>query len=42
VPFEWTACIGGRAEERYVWSEGHRWLQREVRATKGGERERRP
>lgn len=33
VPFEWAACIGGAVQERYVWAEGHRWLQREVRRT---------
>lgn len=31
VPFEWTACPGAQVEERYVWSRGYRYLQREVR-----------
>lgn len=31
VPFEWTVCPGGKVEERYVWSRGYRYLQREVR-----------
>lgn len=31
VPFEWTALVGGKAEERYVWSKDYRRLQREVR-----------
>jgi len=31
VPFEWRAVVGGQLEERYVWGEGCRWLQREVR-----------
>lgn len=31
VPFEWTPVVGGGVEERYVWSSGYRWLQREVR-----------
>lgn len=31
VPFEWSACPGGQVEERYVWSTGCRYLQREVR-----------
>lgn len=31
VPFEWSLMVGGSLEERYVWSTGYRWLQREVR-----------
>lgn len=31
VPFEWTPVVGGGLEERYVWSRGYRYLQREVR-----------
>lgn len=36
VPFEWTPCLGGRAEERYVWSPDYwRSLQHEVRPLVG-------
>jgi hypothetical protein len=31
VPFEWAPVTGGALEERYVWSAGCRYLQREVR-----------
>jgi hypothetical protein len=31
VPFEWRACVGGQVEERYVWADSWRRLQREVR-----------
>lgn len=31
VPFEWAPVVGGGLEERYVWSRGYRYLQREVR-----------
>lgn len=31
VPFEWAACPGGTAEERYVWGPGCRTLVREER-----------
>lgn len=31
VPFEWTPVVGGGLEERYVWADGWRRLQREVR-----------
>lgn len=30
VPMDWTPIPGG-LEERYVWSRGYRWLEREVR-----------
>lgn len=33
VPFEWAPVVGGGLEERYVWSRGYRYLQREVRRT---------
>lgn len=36
VPFEWRACVGGQVEERYVWAEGWRYLQREVRRIETG------
>lgn len=35
VPFEWAPVTGGGLEERYVWSRGYRYLQREVRPTAG-------
>jgi hypothetical protein len=31
VPFEWTPVVGGGLEQRYVWADGWRRLQREVR-----------
>lgn len=31
VPFEWRPCLGGATEERYVWANGYKRLQREVR-----------
>lgn len=31
VPFEWEPVVGGKLEERFVWSPTYRWLQREVR-----------
>lgn len=31
VPFEWSPVIGGGLEERYVWGQRHRTLQRELR-----------
>jgi hypothetical protein len=31
VPFEWRPVVGGQVEERYVWADGYRRLQREVR-----------
>jgi hypothetical protein len=31
VPFEWTEYAGSGVEERYVWTDGWRRLQREVR-----------
>ena len=31
VPFDWQPCIGGRVEQRYVWADDSRWLQRQVR-----------
>lgn len=31
VPFEWAPVTGGGLEERYVWSRGYRYLQREIR-----------
>lgn len=37
VPFEWAPVVGGGLEERYVWSRGYRYLQREVRRVETGE-----
>ena len=31
IPFEWTANPGGQTEERYVWRDNWRRLEREVR-----------
>jgi hypothetical protein len=31
VPFEWSPVVGGGLEERYVWADNWRRLQREVR-----------
>jgi hypothetical protein len=31
VPFEWRPVVGGGLEERYVWANGYKRLQREVR-----------
>lgn len=36
VPFEWAPVTGGGLEERYVWSRGYRYLQREVRRIEPG------
>lgn len=37
IPFEWTANPGGQTEERYVWRDNWRRLEREVRRTGEGE-----
>lgn len=35
IPFEWSPVVGGGLQERYVWVDNYRRLQREVRPTPG-------
>jgi hypothetical protein len=36
IPFDWTPNPGGQTEERYVWRDNWRRLEREVRKTGEG------
>ena len=37
VPFEWSPIVGGALEERYVWRDGYRRLERELRRAAEGD-----
>ena len=37
IPFEWAPNPGGQTEERYVWRDNWRRLEREVRRTGEGQ-----